>query len=150
MVDVSEVSLVFKLFTLEGATRMLPIVDARLAELQRALRDLEEVQAHVENVRPGTAEALSVRQELAFVLNAAHAARRDVERLGVQVPDLSTGVVEFPSRVGGEVVHLVWHRGQDAITAYHRLTGDEATRPLADVAGDGDDPQVRGTGSAGA
>ncbi len=145
----TEVNLVFKLFTLEGATRMLPIVDARLAELQRALSDLEEVQAQAGAVRPGTAEALSVRQELAFVLNAAHDARRDVERLGVQVPDLSTGIVEFPSRVDGEVVHLVWHRGEDAITAYHRLTGDEATRPLADVAGD-DDPQVHGAGSAGA
>lgn len=142
----------FKLFTLEGATRMLPTVDARLAELQRALSDLEEVQAQVGAARPNTVQALSARQELAFVLNAAHDARRDVERLGVQVPDLSTGVVEFPSRVDGEVVHLVWQRGQDAITAYHRLTGDEATRPLSvdAVTVDAVDSEARGVSSAGA
>jgi len=146
------VNLVFKLFTLEGATRMLPTVDARLAELQRALSDLEEVQAQVGAARPNTVQALSARQELAFVLNAAHDARRDVERLGVQVPDLSTGVVEFPSRVDGEVVHLVWQRGQDAITAYHRLTGDEATRPLSvdAVTVDAVDSEARGVSSAGA
>lgn len=140
----------FKLFSLEGATRMLPIVDARLAELQLALSDLEEVQARALNVRQGSVEALSIRQELAFVLNAAHGARREVERLGVQVPDLSTGVVEFPSRVDGEVVHLVWHRGQDAITAYHRLTGDDATRPLADATNGSHEPQEHGSDAPGA
>lgn len=140
----------FKLFSLEGATRMLPIVDARLEDLQLALADLEEVQARVADVRQGSVEALSVRQELAFVLNAAHAARREVERLGVQVPDVSTGVVEFPSRVDGEVVHLVWHRGQDAITGYHRLTGDDVTRPLVDATGSADVLRDRSSESPGA
>jgi hypothetical protein len=150
ILSLSEVNLVFKLFSLEGATRMLPIVDARLAELQLALSDLEEVQARTTNVRQGSAEALSVRQELAFVLNAAHGARREVERLGVQVHDLSTGVVEFPSRVDGEVVHLVWHRGQDAITAYHRLTEDDETRPLAHATSSADESPKHGSESPGA
>jgi hypothetical protein len=124
---------VFKLFTLEGATRMLPVVDARLQELQDAIRDLHDAQEHATGRRVDGVEAQAIRQELAFLVRAAHDARREVERLGVQVEDLGTGVVEFPARVGGEVVHLVWERGHDAITHYHRLTGDATPRPLDDA-----------------
>ncbi len=120
----------FKLFTLEGATRMLPVVEARLQELQDAIRELHDTQRDVAGRQLEPIEAHAARQELAFLVRAAHDARREVERLGVQVPDLDTGLVEFPSRVGGEVVHLVWERGDDAITQYHRLTGDLSTKPL--------------------
>ena len=123
----------FKLFTLEGATRMLPVVDARLRELQDAIGDLHEAQESATGRRIDGIEAQAVRQELAFLVRAVHDARREVERLGVQVDDLGSGVVEFPARVGGEVVHLVWQRGRDAITHYHRLTGDAAPRPLGDA-----------------
>jgi hypothetical protein len=131
---------VFKLFTLEGATRMLPVVEARLQELEDAVRELREAQARVAGADLDPVEAQAARQELAFLVGAAHDARREVERLGVQVPDLETGIVEFPSRVGGEIVHLVWERGDAAITHYHRLTGDAVPRPLASadpVDGDG-------------
>jgi hypothetical protein len=121
---------VFKLFTLEGATRMLPLVEDRLQEFEDALRELHEAQQRHAQAEPSPVEAQAARQELAFLVRATHDARREVERLGVHVPDLETGVVEFPSRMGGEVVHLVWDRGEDAITRYHRLTGDDSPRPL--------------------
>lgn len=127
----------FKLFTLEGATRMLPVVEERLAELQDALHELHEARARTD-ARPATdpIEAQARRQELAFLGRAVQDAHRAVAGLGVQVDDLGTGVVEFPSRLGGEVVHLVWERGRDAITHYHHLTGDRAPRPLAPDATD--------------
>lgn len=120
----------FKLFTLEGATKMIPIVDERLHELQSAVDEFQRAQAEVRDLPSGSAEILNARQEFAFLVRAVHDARREVERLGVQVSDVATGVVEFPSRVHGEVVHLVWEPGREAITHYHRLTGDDAPRPL--------------------
>ena len=124
----------FKLFTLQGANRMLPDVDAHLTTLQHAVRDLEEAQGRARTVRSGSFEALALRQELAFLVRAVHDAKRDLAALGVMVPDVGRGVVEFPCRLGGEVVHLVWERGQDAITHYHRLTGDDARRRVPDGA----------------
>jgi len=121
---------VFKLFTLQGANRMLPDVDARLTTLQQAVHDLEATQGLARAVRSGSAEALALRQELAFLVRAVHDAKHELAALGVMVPDVGRGVVEFPCRLGGEVVHLVWERGQDAITHYHRLTGDDARRPV--------------------
>jgi hypothetical protein len=125
---------VFKLFTLEGATRMLPLVEERLQAFEDAVRELHEAQERLVGAETTGVEAQAARQEQAFLVRATHDARREVERLGVEVPDLETGVVEFPSRLGGEVVHLVWERGDHAITRYHRLTGDESPRPLEPAA----------------
>lgn len=124
----------FKLFTLQGATRILPEVDSRLETLLGAIRDLEEAQARARGMRWGTAEAWGTREELAFLLRSVRDARSELAGLGVQIPDLEAGIVEFPARIGGEVVHLVWERGQDAITRYHRLTGDPEPLPLAGTA----------------
>lgn len=123
----------FKLFTLAGANEMLTTVDARLQTLQDAREALQTAQDAYRNVKPGTAEAFAAHQDLAFLVRAVHDARRDVAQLGVQVPDLDAGIVEFPARIGGEVVHLVWQRGDTAIHAYHRLTGDATTRPLQET-----------------
>ncbi len=119
-----------KLFTLKGANEMLSTVDARLQDLQDALAELREARSSLEKVAPLTTESMAANQELAFLIRNVHTARREVQKLGVQVPDLDAGIVEFPARLGGEIVHLVWQRGQGAITEYHRLTGDEARRPI--------------------
>lgn len=121
----------FKLFTLESAQHLLPTVDLRLRELHEATGDLERLRERVGFVRHGSLEAYALSQELAFVARSVRDARNEVRRLGVLVPDVDAGTVEFPSRVDGEIVHLVWQRGDDAIRAYHRLAGDERLRPLA-------------------
>ncbi len=120
----------FKLFTVETANDLLDAVEARLTALETAVHDLREAHARAREGRQDPAEALALRAEIGFLAGAARDARRELERLGVQVPDLEAGVVEFPARVGGEIVHLVWERGEDTVTRYHRLTGDEATYPL--------------------
>ena len=120
----------FKLFTLESAHRLLPTVDRRLGDLQDAIHEFETLRAQGDDVRPGTPEAYALAQERTFVGRQVQDARNEVRQLGVLVPDVSEGTVEFPSRVDGEIVHLVWHRGEAAIRSYHRLAGDERLRPL--------------------
>lgn len=119
-----------KLFTLERAKRMLPDVDARLRTLQDAIGDLEEAQARHGGQESATPEGMAARQELAFLVSAVHDARKHLADLGVMVPDVRRGVVEFPARLGGEVVHLVWEPGQTSITHYHRLMGSADPLPV--------------------
>ncbi len=120
----------FKLFTLESAHHLLPTVERRLGELQGAVREFEDLSAQAVGVRPGTPQAYALAQERAFVARHVQDAKDEVRRLGVLVPDVRDGTVEFPSRVGGEIVHLVWRPGESAIRSYHRLAGDERLRPL--------------------
>ena len=119
-----------KLFTLEAARRMLPDVDARLRTLRTAIHDLEEAQERHQGLPVATSEGMAARQELAFLVSAVHDARRHLADLGVMVPDVQRGVVEFPARLGGEMVHLLWEPGQPSITHYHRLMGSTDPRPV--------------------
>jgi len=48
------------------------------------------------------------------------------------VKDLHRGLVDFPARIGNEVVYLCWQRGEDRIGWWHTLGGGFASRkPLS-------------------
>ncbi|CAN5684234.1 hypothetical protein BH23DEI1_BH23DEI1_13870 [soil metagenome] len=124
-----------KLFTLERATRLLPVVEAHLDVLQTSVRDAAALGREATSLRPGGIAARNLANELGFVIHTAHDAKAELDRLGVEVIDAEDGSVAFPAQVGGEMVALTWRRGQDAITHYRRLDGATGTtadeRPLA-------------------
>ena len=119
----------FKLFTLEGATRLLPVVETHLANLQGAVHDVATLRAAAMTARDGSVAARNLLHEVAFVVTVAHDAKAELDRLGVEVTDAEHGAVAFPAQLGGEVVSLTWRRGQDAITHYRRLSGDGEASP---------------------
>ncbi|MDZ7800344.1 MAG: DUF2203 family protein [Trueperaceae bacterium] len=120
----------YKLFSLERAQQMIPVVDAHIAALQRTMSDMNDAKRRLAKTGAHDPEALNARQEAAFLTQEARETAEALARLGVQVEDLEAGVALFPSRIDGEVVNLVWERGEDAITHYARLTGDDTLRPL--------------------
>jgi hypothetical protein len=119
-----------KLFTLEGATRLLPVVETHLAALQDAVHDAAALRATASEVRSGSLAAKNLLHEVAFVVSVAHDAKAELDRLGVQVTDAERGAVAFPANVDGELVSLTWRRGQDAITHYRRVSGDGHVSPV--------------------
>lgn len=124
----------FRLFTLHQATRLLPVVDEHLATLQDAGAEWTRLRTRLAELPAHGVEARNLRQEMAFLISTVHAAKAELDRLGVGVRDVDSGEVEFPSQLGGEVVCLTWARGQDAITHYHALSGDTGVRPLPGAA----------------
>jgi hypothetical protein len=62
--------------------------------------------------------------ELAAILNELH-------ELGVQVKDLDSGLIDFPSLRDGEQVLLCWRLGEDDVAFWHGLEdGFAGRRPL--------------------
>jgi hypothetical protein len=65
---------------------------------------------------------------------AADGLRRTIEELtelGVQIKDLDSGLVDFPSYRDGEEILLCWQLGEDEIAWWHTLGGGFAgRRPL--------------------
>ena len=120
----------YRLFTLTEATRLLPVVDEHLGELQGAAADLARLREHGSDLPDASVESANLAREMAFLLDVIHTSKAELDRLGVQVRDVQVGLVDFPSRLGAEVVCLTWERGQNAITHYHPLSGDTDTRPL--------------------
>jgi hypothetical protein len=119
-----------RLFTVQEATALIPTVERHLGELQLAAGDMVALRQQVGDMQIHGLEARNAVQEIQFLLGVVHGAKAELDRLGVHLNDVEGGVVDFPSRLGAEVVHLTWALGQDVITHYHRLGGDTRRQPL--------------------
>jgi hypothetical protein len=65
---------------------------------------------------------------------------------GIEVKNLETGLVDFYSLQGGEVVFLCWQRGESAVGFFHTLTGGyRSRRPIAEL-GETPSPRAHGSG----
>jgi hypothetical protein len=115
----------YKLFTVDEAKSLLPVVDSHLRELQAAVGDLVASQEALARAKPLSLEARNLQEEIAFLLGGIQRSKAELDRLGVFLKDLEAGVVDFPSQVGAEVVYLSWRQGQPTITHYHRVTGGQ-------------------------
>ena len=122
----------YKLFTFDEATELIPAVDEHVRELQAAASDMLALRATVGAMGPNSVGARNAVQEINFLLSQIHENKVELDRLGVHINNLKNGAVDFPSRLGAEVVCLTWERGQDAITHFHRLSGDTSQQPLPD------------------
>lgn len=132
-----------RLFTVQEATELIPTVERHLGDLQRAAADMLDLRQELTHTRGFGVLARNLTQEIEFLLGIVHESKAELDRLGVHLKDLESGVVDFPSRLGAEVVHLTWEQGQDAITQYHRLGGDTSQQPLpTSFSHSGQDPRV--------
>ena len=126
----------YRLFTLPQATKLLPVVDEHFSALQDASTDLTALQARIASGSTSSVETLNRMHEIAFLVGVINTNKAELDRMGVMIRDVDAGLIDFPSRLGGEVVCLTWTKGQDAITHYHPLSGDAVMRPLPHGTGD--------------
>jgi hypothetical protein len=115
-------------FTLEEATALLPRLTPMLeeiaalgsrlmrAERERASREWKaRTNGRVHHGDQAGAKP-AARAELLAELNAAI---RRLRRLGVELKDPRTGLIDFPSLRDGRVVYLCWRLGEPAIEYWH-------------------------------
>ncbi|MDZ7705877.1 MAG: DUF2203 domain-containing protein [Trueperaceae bacterium] len=118
----------FKLFSIEEATRLLPFVDETLRDMQQAAQDVVTLRDQHSKLNAWSVGARNVAEEIKFLLSTLQGHKAELDRRGIQLRDIETGVVDFPSRLGAEVVCLCWEQGEDAIAYYHRLNDDTTKR----------------------
>jgi len=119
-----------KLFTVNEATALIPIVSRHVQELQTASCEIQRLRTQLKRVSQHSLTARNCIAELTFLVGLAQHEKAALDRLGVQLEDLSAGSVTFPGQVGNELVWLHWEPGQQAITHYYTLTDPTAQRPL--------------------
>ena len=124
-------------FTVEEANALLPTVRPlieRMVEHRRELGVALERREGLSEITGGNGGGFNPRLPAeidAQVAAAADGIKHCVEELtelGVQVKDLDTGLVDFPSLREGEEVLLCWQLGEDEIGWWHTLEGGFAGR----------------------
>jgi hypothetical protein len=127
-------------FTVQEANELLatvrPLVERLVEQRREVVRQLErkeELGGLTQTNGGGFPPRLPADIDTALD-EAAGELKRTIEELtdlGVQIKDLDSGLVDFPSSRDGEEILLCWQLGEDEIAWWHTLDGGFAgRRPL--------------------
>lgn len=64
-------------------------------------------------------ELAALDEEIAGELAGVARTVNEIHALGAEVKDPDTGLVDFPTTVGGEPAYLCWRLGEDEIAFWH-------------------------------
>jgi hypothetical protein len=118
-----------RLFSHEEASALLPALRPRLQHVAAMKRQLDAVRREFNDLRQHARanghgkRAQELEKELHTLVHDLNTEIAAIQALGVQVKDLDSGLVDFPSERDGRVVYLCWRMDEPAITAWHELDG---------------------------
>lgn len=116
-----------KVFRLEEANALLPIVRPQLELLVRKRRDLAIKLLEADTAQrmasdAGGAQRAATQAKQAEELHTEMLALIDaVQKHGCIVKDLDLGLVDFPALRGGQLVNLCWKMDEPAIAFWHGM-----------------------------
>jgi hypothetical protein len=131
------------LFTLEEANALLPQLELILEKMQRtSIKVREEMAVLTQEQGEQTLANLSVHQLLRLqpslrpLFEDLAQAVQEIEQYGCLFKGLDLGLVDFPAKLGDEIVELCWQYGEKEIAFYHRQDeGFAGRRPLKPQSG---------------
>jgi hypothetical protein len=139
-----------KLFTVEEANAMLPLVRAITGDMVVLARDVVERRERLNQINdhresssrdPYGDEVAQIEQELEKDIERLNEYARELIQLGVEPKGATEGLVDFPSKIDGRIVYLCWRYGEPEVLFWHAVDGGFAGRqPLTvgSIPGDSD------------
>jgi hypothetical protein len=124
-------------FTPDEANAALADVRPLAEQMVEAKRALDEAQEQSDDAARSIsgngggippAELAALHEQLEQRTTELAAIVDELHELGVQVKDLDSGLVDFPSRRDGEQVLLCWRLGEDEVAFWHGLEDGFAGR----------------------
>jgi hypothetical protein len=129
-------------FTLDEAQCLLPVLESLLRTAIKAKQIIEEADAELQALHHriflsggmflDIVPLARRRAERAKAEQQAKDALAEIDSIGVQVKDLSIGLLDFPCEVEGKTILLCWKLGEPAITHWHGLQEGFAGRKPID------------------
>ena len=129
-----------RLFTVEEANSMLPLVRAITRDLVRLAREVIERQQRVEYLRAGrdiergdpyADELVQGLEDLERDKERLREYVLELQELGVEPKSAPEGLVDFPAMLDDQLVYLCWKLDEPEVLHWHTLDGGFAgRRPL--------------------
>lgn len=119
-----------KLYTLDEANALLPHLAPALVELREKYEQAMNIRKTVMRLaqRNGWSDQ---RDQWSVVLARVAELFSRLEEWGVEVKDVSTGLVDFPTVIDGDDAYLCWRLGEPEVAYWHTIEGGFAgRRPL--------------------
>ncbi|HTC86167.1 MAG TPA: DUF2203 domain-containing protein [Candidatus Acidoferrum sp.] len=116
--------------------------NARLGDVRDVLASLRDQRAElirlrdltrVPNADEGDVRRLNLRMK--GIIDQMQAAVVQIDRWGITLRDIETGLIDFPALVNGRQICLCWRLGEDEVAWWHELSaGFSGRRELLDLA----------------
>lgn len=129
-----------KCFTLREAQSLLPQVERLLQDAMRLKPEFDEAASAVNRMKErihimgGTlvdrVAAMETRQRKETSSKLLRQAVQEILDMGVQIKDLESGLVDFPTRFYGRDVYLCWKFGESDIEFWHGEEGFRGRKPI--------------------
>ena len=130
-----------KTFTLDEAQSLLSVLENLLRRAIEAKSTAERLEAELQQLgqniffsggmQVDVAQVGRKRAALGAAVQQAKDVIQEIDSIGVQVKDLDTGLLDFPCRLGDEIVLLCWKLGERKITHWHTLeAGFNGRQPI--------------------
>jgi hypothetical protein len=130
-----------KIFTLDEAHALLPVLSSLLKRSMDGKGVIEEVEKELQDLKHRILLSGGLMVDVPAV--AKRRAERDkafqdikdtlaeIDSIGVQVKDLDIGLLDFPCAVGDEIVLLCWKYGEEKIEFWHGMEeGFKGRKPI--------------------
>ena len=129
-----------KRFTLREAQSLLPQVERLLQDAMRLKPEFDEAVAAVQKMKERVHimggmlidrdAALEIRQRRESSSKLLKQTVEEILEMGVQIKDIETGLVDFPTRFRGRDVYLCWKLGESDIEYWHGDEGFRGRKPI--------------------
>jgi len=132
-----------KLFTLQEANTLLPILESLLKQAMEGKQTMEEIDRELQNLGHKIFLAGGTLVDIGAVAKRKAEREKAIQRIkdsvqeihstGVQVKDLDIGLLDFPHMVNGETVLLCWKLGEELnVQHWHGLEeGFAGRKPIS-------------------
>jgi hypothetical protein len=132
-----------KLFTVQEANTLLPVLEALLKRAMEGKREMEIIDQEFRDLHHRIFLAGGTQVNILAATKRKDDRERAIQRIkdavaeihatGVQVKDLNTGLLDFPHMVSGETVLLCWKLGEELrVQHWHGLEeGFAGRKPIS-------------------
>jgi hypothetical protein len=117
-------------YTLEEANSLLPYLAPTLLELREKFEEAAEIRASIARAAVGNGGSTR-REEHQNTLARVAGLMDRVKEWGLELRDISTGLVDFPAVIEGEEAFYCWRLGEPEVGFWHSpQDGFRGRRPL--------------------
>ncbi|HEV3473391.1 MAG TPA: DUF2203 domain-containing protein [Actinomycetota bacterium] len=119
-----------KLYTVADANALLPHLAPTLVELRAKFEEAVQIRAKVAGIA-ATNGWSPTREDWSRTLARVGELMDRIQEWELQLRDVSTGLIDFPTVIGGDPAWLCWRLGEEEVAYWHPVDeGFDSRRPL--------------------
>lgn len=119
-----------KLYTVQDANALLPHLAPTLVELREKFEEAVQIREKVAGIA-ATNGWSPTREDWSKTLARVAELMDRIQEWELQLRDVATGLVDFPTVIGGDPAWLCWRLGEPEVAYWHPTDeGFDARRPL--------------------